>query len=285
MSIEGGSPDRLFTEYDDRKIRGQATGINGRLIDPAAQSTGLIARAGQAFNKLFHRTIDVNTEGDVYRINVKSARKFITNNKALFPNEFGKTSLSDKEIETCIHELRARQTWTAIQSNYRKAGSKLVYEDLGIRFLFTRDTPNPQLTLRVFQTTIEKQYALLHPEIRTGIDHAKLLQGDPTELEKLGNALYEQFKPGTGRGDYMVSVQYKDVPTDDKKEVLDRVRAFCTLLETTWDDFYASRNDLFKGTNKNVLLEKTLSGETPQALDEFKKFYAWFNRRDQTTIQ
>jgi hypothetical protein len=275
MSIEGGPPDRLFTEYDDRKIRGQATGINGRLIDPAAQSTGLIARAGQAFNKLFHRTIDVTTEGAVYRINVKSARKFITNNEALFPNKFGKTSLSDKEIETCIHELRARQIalpkWTAIQSNLWKAKSKLVYEDLGTCFLFTTDVNSPQNALLTFQTKIEKQYALLSPEKRTDIDHAKLLQGDPKELEKLGNALYEEFKPGTKRGDYMVDLLSRD-SIKDKKVVLDRVRAFCTLLETRWDDFCASKRELSEGIDKKVLLEKTLSGETTQALDAFKEF-------------
>ena len=185
MSIEGGPPDRLFKEYDDRNIRGQATGINGRLIGPADQSTGLIARAGQVFDKLFHRTIDVTTEGGaVYRINVKSAKKFITNNKNIFSFQVDTASLSDKDIETCIQELRTRQIaqtkWAAIQSKHTTAPH--VYENLGTRSLFTRGAASPLMALQVFDTTIENQYALLTPGKTTEIDNEKMLQGDQTEL-------------------------------------------------------------------------------------------------------
>lgn len=268
MAIEEG---RLFQEFDERNIAGQARGIRGKAIDPKTQSKGLIEKM---IDTLFHRSIDVKTQEETIRVNVRSAKKFILSHGDLFPDHRNKTSLTDEEIQACIHELRKKQTdsvkWEALQKEYNP--ESFVYEDLGIKNLFGRGATDPQQALLTFQRTIDDQYFLLPKEKREGINHDELFLGNPSELTKLTEALYNEFKPGTPRGEYIAHLLYDDRSYTDKPEVLRRARAFRSCLETNWNDFYES--NLFSWNKTPELFNQVISGKQEEVLKRFLQYYS-----------
>lgn len=267
MAIEEG---RLFQEFDERNIAGQARGIRGKAIDPKTQSKGLI----EMINTLFHRSIDVETQEGTIRVNVRSAKKFILSHGDLFPDHRNKTSLTDEEIQDCIHKLRKKQTdsvkWEALQKEYDP--DSFVYEDLGIKNLFRRGAADSQQALLTFQRTIDDQYFLLPEEKRKEINHGKLFLGDPSELTKLTEALYNEFKPGTPRGEYIARLLYKGRSFADKPEVLRRARAFRKVLETNWNKFCES--DLFSWDKTLELFNQVISGKQEEVLKRFLHYYS-----------
>ena len=278
MSESGGvSPERLFQDLDIRpEDPKQERGLKGQAIDKRTQNAVF-----RLFCSLDPRYTEVEVGDEKFRINVRSAQKFIlAHAKQFFPQHAGKTSLTKEEIKKCIRELRERQkaaiTWKSISASFHE--NRSVYETLGLQHLFRTNPVDPRPNVDVFRKLIEKQCALLPNEKMQKIDRKNLLIGNLEELGKLEQALDEEFKNDTERGRYIADLLYGGNTVIDKANVLQRTRAFREAIETMWKDFSMNKNFFPESADPTLLLEKALRGEDKEALEQFKKFYKFETR-------
>jgi flagellin-specific chaperone FliS len=239
--------------------------INVERVDRMRSPTSIFERVSQIFTRLRQSLdrnyIEIKTPETLYRVSVERLREAA----ASCPEGVGPKSPGKRDLKQWLEgrlgvvkeprRARAKRAFASALSPER------LQECLGI----TEKEEAKQIVVNL--------YFFLTKKGRHGINQEKLSKLDNGELEKLVDALYDEFKEGTKRGNnlFMVFPQKVDEDITELESVLKRVRDYRACMVENLREFFSQK---YPSRLMETSTHEVLVGQANPSLE--REFVDWY---------